>query len=516
MTDNLLLEQLERQLEVASLSGEVLAVMHGIVEHLMRLDGADGASLSAVETGYAYFKVSLGADAPLQGRIIPLAETLGAGCVQTGELEVLRAGQDSTLDESLTAGAGVILLIPVFYDGATRGILGVRSNRSDAFTESDILTADMLARSAAIALRNAELVERVERSEREYRRLHDQASDAILVTDAPGQLLDANEEAAALLGYSVGELRSMHASSARRAPPTRWNGLTSCKAGAPSGTSDLSSARTAPTSSSSTRRERWTTAAPTRRCATSPNGAHTRRVSSRTSSARAPIVETQRAISALELDQDAVTAAIVERAQRLTGADGATVAVVEGDELVGATRAACARATRASKHSIQNSLGGLVVTQGQTLATSDASADKRAHGPTAEIAHTRSLISAPLEREGRVVGVLERHVGRPECIRRACGRDDDRHGAVRVGRHAQRGGARDAEPARRAAAAAERRSSSTCRPRCGSSRCSRRPAADRVRERSQLQATGLVRDDVIGRSLQRCCRPALTEHRQVA
>ena len=45
MNDNLLLEQLERQLEVASLSGEVQAVMRGIVEHLMRLEGADGASL---------------------------------------------------------------------------------------------------------------------------------------------------------------------------------------------------------------------------------------------------------------------------------------------------------------------------------------------------------------------------------------------------------------------------------------------------------------------------------------
>ena len=54
MTGNVLLEQLERQLEVASLSGEVQAVMRGIVEHLLRLEGADGASLSAVDNGHAY------------------------------------------------------------------------------------------------------------------------------------------------------------------------------------------------------------------------------------------------------------------------------------------------------------------------------------------------------------------------------------------------------------------------------------------------------------------------------
>jgi PAS domain S-box len=58
-------------------------------------------------------------------------------------------------------------------------------------------------------LRNAELVERVERSEREYRRLHDQAADAILVTNPDGAILDANDEAAAMFGFATGELRDM-------------------------------------------------------------------------------------------------------------------------------------------------------------------------------------------------------------------------------------------------------------------------------------------------------------------
>ena len=405
MTDNLLLEQLERQLQVASLSGEVQAVMRGIVEHMMRLEGADGASLSTVENGYAYFKVSLGADAPLQGRIVPLKSTLGARCAQTGELEVLRAPAEQMLGESLTDGAAVILLVPVFYDGATRGILGVRSNRRDAFTEADILTADMLARSAAIALRNAELVERVERSEREYRRLHDQAADATLVTDTDGRVLDANEEAAELLGYSVGELRAMHAvdlasadvvqealGELRRSGVNRGEQAIRRKDGqelvVEYSMRVLDDGRTHTTMRDVTERR-----------------AHEAQLESNLERTRA-IIDTQRDISALELDRDAVTAAIVERAQRLAGADGATVAVVDGDYLVWRYASGMCAGHEGLKHTIAGSLGGIVLTEGRTLHTPDAGADSRAHQPTAEIARTRSLISAPLERDGRRVGVL--------------------------------------------------------------------------------------------------------------
>ena len=415
MTDNLLLEQLERHLEVASLSGEVQAVMRGIVEHLMRLEGADGASLSTIDNGYAYFKVSIGADAPLQGRIVPLAETLGARCVQTGELEVLRAQEGETLGESLTREARVIVLIPVFYDGATRGILGLRSDRRDAFTEADILAADMLARSAAIALRNAELVERVERSEREYRRLHDQAPEATLVTDAEGRLLDANAEAAALLGYSVGELRSMHAADLIPAEEVaawlehlRGQGLVrderviARKDGTEVlveySTRVLDDGRTHTTMRDITARR-----------------AEEARLQSNLERTR-EIVETQREISALELDQDAVTAAIVERAQRLTGADGATVAILDGDFLVWRHASGMCAGNEGLKHAIADSIGGLVVRQGKTLYSPDVDADSRAHRPTAKVVRTRSLISAPLEREGRTVGVLSVMADYPDAF----------------------------------------------------------------------------------------------------
>ena len=114
---------------------------------------------------------------------------------------------------SLTVEAGAIVLAPIVYDGALRGILGVRSRLLDAFGEPEVERTRLLAQAAAIALRNAELVERLAASERQYRVLHAQAADATLVADLEGNIIDANEAAAALLLYSVEELCSMHSSA---------------------------------------------------------------------------------------------------------------------------------------------------------------------------------------------------------------------------------------------------------------------------------------------------------------
>jgi GAF domain-containing protein len=135
----------ERQLEVASLSGEVLAVMHAIVERLLELPLADGASLSSCADGMARFEVALGADAPLLNRTCPISDTLGVECVRTGEVHVLRGSDGADMGLSLTENTGAIILTPVVYDGETRGILGVRSADPSAFGEDEIDTARLLA-----------------------------------------------------------------------------------------------------------------------------------------------------------------------------------------------------------------------------------------------------------------------------------------------------------------------------------------------------------------------------------
>jgi hypothetical protein len=123
--------RLRPELEVAALSGEVDAVMRGIVDRLMTLPRADGASLSTIDDEHAYFRVCSGADLPLQGRTFRLEETLGAVCLEAGGIVVLRRTTGPEVDRCLTPGAESIVLAPLEWHGRVRGILGVRSSSLD-------------------------------------------------------------------------------------------------------------------------------------------------------------------------------------------------------------------------------------------------------------------------------------------------------------------------------------------------------------------------------------------------
>ena len=184
--------------------------MQGIVDRLLELPGADGASLSTVDGELAYFRVASGADAALLHKTLPIDETLGVECLRRGGVTVLRATEGPEVQRCLTPGAGAIVLAPIDYDGETRGILGLRSPDPNAFDQASVETISLLATSAAVAMRNAEVVEGLARSEQHYRELHTQSADATLVSDADGRLLEANAAAEALFWYTVDELRQLH------------------------------------------------------------------------------------------------------------------------------------------------------------------------------------------------------------------------------------------------------------------------------------------------------------------
>ena len=395
------------ELEVAALSGEVDAVMHGIVDRLMLLPHADGASLSTADDEFAYFRVCAGEDLQLEGRTFRLEETLGAVCMG-GELKVLRRTTGPEVDRCLTPGAASIALAPLEWDGRVRGVLGVRSSSLDAFDPAGVEEIRMLAAGASIALRNAEVVAKLVASERNYRELHDQAADAILVTDANAVILDANEAAAELLLRPVDELRGLHASelftaAELAAAPLRMAELQR--------TGELRSERPF-------LRKDGTEIMVEYSCRILDDG----RVHSalrdvtqrrrnedrlRTSLGRLhAIVQTQQQIAALELDHEALTSTIVVRAQRLCGGDGAAVQWFDGHESVYHQCSGIAAGHVGLRLDRSASLAGVAALSGEAVYAADTAADPRADGDACARLGVRSLICAPLHREGQVVGVL--------------------------------------------------------------------------------------------------------------
>ena len=394
---------------MASLSGEVEAVMTGIVARLMQFDGADGASFSTIEGETAQFKVCQGADAELQGTTMPVTETLGYECLIRRDAIFLRATTGPEITQSLTPGAGAIILAPIEWDGAIRGVLGVRSADSNAFDESVLETVRLLTRGASIALRNAELVDRLARSERQYRQLHTQAADPILVSDQEGDILDANGATASLLGYSVDELRELHAVDlidptnledhpARRDELLEHGELRGerrylRKDGTPVeiefASRLLDDGRVHTTLRDVGERKRQ------------------EELLRSTLERTHEIIQTQQEISSLELDPDAITATIVARAERLTGADGATVQWFEQDEESVLRHASgIAAPHRGIRIGGKPSLARAAAIAGKPLYASDTLTDSRVDREASRQMGARSLICAPLYSEERVVGVL--------------------------------------------------------------------------------------------------------------
>jgi two-component system, cell cycle sensor histidine kinase and response regulator CckA len=398
---------LRPELEVAALSGEVDAVMRGIVDRLMQMPFADGASISTVDDEFAYFGVCAGADQPLEGRTFRLEDTLGATCVD-GALVVLRRTTGPQVDRCLTPGAASIVLAPLTWEGRVRGVLGVRSSSLDAFDDAGVEEVRMLAAGASIALRNAEVVTKLAASERSYRELHDQAADAILVTHASSVIISANEAAAALLLHSVDELCGMHASELFT--PAEL-------AAAPLRTAELQQTGQLRSERPFLRKD-GTEIMVEYSCRILDDGrVHcalrdvTQRKRNeerlRTSLGRLhAIVQTQQQIAALELDHEALTNTIVLRAQRLCGGDGAAVQWFDGHESVYHHCSGIAAGHVGLRLDRSASLAGLAALSGEATYAADTATDSRADGDVCARLGARSLICAPLHRDGNVVGIL--------------------------------------------------------------------------------------------------------------
>jgi PAS domain S-box-containing protein len=400
--------RLRPELEVAALSGEVDAVMRGIVDRLMMLPLADGACLSTIDEQFAYFRVCTGADLPLQGRTIPLPETLGAVCLEARDLTVLRQTTGPEVDRCLTPGAASIALAPLEWDGRVRGILGVRSTSVAAFDDAGVEEIRMLAAGASVALRNAEVIELLAASERRYRALHDEAADAIIVTDAEGIILEANEAAAALLWRPSEELRGMHArdlfssseptaASARRAELRRVGELRSerpflRKDGAEVmveySSRLLEDGRVHTSLRDVTQRKRNE-----ERLRTSLGQLHA-------------IVQTQQEISALELDRETLMETIVERAERLCGADGAAIQWFEGGDSVLHHCSGIAHPHVGLRLDRGASLAGTAARSGEVMHAADTDRDPWVSAEARRRTGARSVVCAPLYRDGEAVGAL--------------------------------------------------------------------------------------------------------------
>ncbi|MGF1470564.1 MAG: PAS domain S-box protein [Rubrobacteraceae bacterium] len=136
----------------------------------------------------------------------------------------------------------------------------------------------------------------------------------------------------------------------------------------------------------------------------------------------AAIISTQRAIAIAEPDQESVLNLIVERSQELTGADGAVIEMIEGEDLVYHTASGKTKEHLGLRLGMSSSLSGRCVTRKEILRTDNAKQDPRVDQDAVRRTGARSLIVVPLFHRQEIVGVLQVFSTRVEAF---CNRDVD-------------------------------------------------------------------------------------------
>jgi diguanylate cyclase (GGDEF)-like protein/PAS domain S-box-containing protein len=118
------------------------------------------------------------------------------------------------------------------------------------------------------------------------------------------------------------------------------------------------------------------------------------------------IIETQRDVAAADLDLESVMGLLCERTMELTGADGASVALLTDGKLrFGASRGSPDHPV-GEVLSLDKSLGGLAIRDRRSLTSGDAREDPRVDSARVRATGVRSMVAVPLLHAGKPVGTL--------------------------------------------------------------------------------------------------------------
>jgi hypothetical protein len=119
------------------------------------------------------------------------------------------------------------------------------------------------------------------------------------------------------------------------------------------------------------------------------------------------IVETQHIIQTRKLEIDAALELIASRLQKLTGAAGATIGLLEKDDLEYRAACGCVSGLAGSVVRPDDSLSALCLRSGEKLRSPIVEADPRLNASLRRALRARSLLAVPVFYEAKVAGTVE-------------------------------------------------------------------------------------------------------------
>ncbi|WP_164013893.1 ATP-binding protein [Pyxidicoccus trucidator] len=130
----------------------------------------------------------------------------------------------------------------------------------------------------------------------------------------------------------------------------------------------------------------------------------------------AAIIQTQADVALAGLDLDEIMGLLCERARVLCGADGAAVALIDGEEVEYRVATGSVAQHTGFRLKVEGSLTGSSLLRGEVMRTDDTETDVRVNVKATRQVGSRSMICVPLWREARPVGALNVISGRPHAF----------------------------------------------------------------------------------------------------
>lgn len=129
------------------------------------------------------------------------------------------------------------------------------------------------------------------------------------------------------------------------------------------------------------------------------------------------LLEIQEEVRARRLDVRAAAALLVRRVRGITSASGATVGMLEDDQMDYYAASGSAAAEAGSRTPFDMSLAAECLRTGQILQSQDAEKDQRLPFQLCHRLKVGALLAAPIVYEGQVIGAFELHFAEPNSFR---------------------------------------------------------------------------------------------------
>jgi NtrC-family two-component system sensor histidine kinase KinB len=199
-----------------SASLDINEVLNRILNQISRTMKVEAVSIGLIDkaSSEVVFQAVWGQPAVRQvGQRLRLNEGVTGWVAQHGESAVVPDVMEDvrfSIEPVLENGARLkaIAAAPILSNGEIIGVLEAL-NPAETFSTEDLLLLKGIGGLAGTAIRHAQLFEELQRAHGRYRQLFEDSIDPIFISDWDGKLLEANQEAIQLSGYSKSELLSM-------------------------------------------------------------------------------------------------------------------------------------------------------------------------------------------------------------------------------------------------------------------------------------------------------------------